>query len=55
MKDMEKPYLVITAENAWSRQASAEVFDAVPVDEKEMHALADAVAPYVPSVRVRGV
>ena len=24
-------------------------------DEKEMHTLADAVAPYVPSVRVRGV
>ena len=24
-------------------------------DEKEMHALADAVAPYVPSVMVRGV
>ena len=26
-----------------------------PFDEKEMHALADAVVPYVPSVQVRGV
>lgn len=42
MKDMEKPYLVITAENAWSRQASAEVFDVVPVDEKEMHIIPEA-------------
>lgn len=42
MKDMQKPYLVITAENAWSRQASTEVFDAVPVGDKEMHVIPEA-------------
>ena len=42
MKGMEKPYLVITAENAWSRQASTEVFDAVPINDKEMHIIPEA-------------
>ena len=39
MKDMKKPYLVITAENAWSRDASTAIFDAVPGDAKEMHVI----------------
>lgn len=30
MKGMRKPYLVVTGENAWSRPASTEVFEAVP-------------------------
>lgn len=54
MKDMKKPYLVITGENAWSKQASAEVFDAVPGDNKEMHVIPEAshfdlydLAPFV--------
>lgn len=54
MKDMKKPYLVITGENAWSRESSTEVFDAVPTDEKEMHVIPEAghfdlydLAPYV--------
>ena len=42
MKDMKKPYLVITAENAWSRQASTEVFDAVPIDDKQMYVIPEA-------------
>jgi len=42
MKYMEKPYLVITAENAWSRQASTEVFDSVPIDDKEMYIIPEA-------------
>lgn len=42
MKDMKKPYLVITAENAWSKDASTEVFNAVPGDNKEMHVLPEA-------------
>ena len=36
MKDMQKPYLVVTAENAWSCPSSQEIFDAVPHDDKEM-------------------
>jgi fermentation-respiration switch protein FrsA (DUF1100 family) len=36
MKDMQKPYLVVTGENAWSRPSSQEIFDAVPHDDKEM-------------------
>lgn len=54
MKDMKKPYLVITGENAWSRESSTEVFDAVPIDEKEIHVIPEAghfdlydLAPYV--------
>lgn len=54
MKDMKKPYLVITGENAWSRQSSTEVFDAVPGTDKEMHVIPEAghfdlydLAPYV--------
>ena len=34
MREMTKPYLVITGENAWSREASTEVFNAVPLPEK---------------------
>lgn len=54
MKDMTKPYLVITGENAWSRQASTEVFEAVPGENKQMHVIGEAghfdmydLAPYV--------
>lgn len=36
MRNMEKPYLVVTGENAWSRPSSQEIFDAVPHDDKEM-------------------
>lgn len=36
MKDMQKRYLVVTGENAWSRPSSQEIFDAVPHDDKEM-------------------
>lgn len=42
MKDMKKPYLVITGENAWSKDASTEVFNAVPGDNKEMHVIPEA-------------
>lgn len=42
MKDMKKPYLVITGENAWSRDASTEVYNAVPGDDKEMHVIPEA-------------
>ena len=42
MKDMQKPYLVVTGENAWSRQSSTEVFDAVPHDDKEMVVIPEA-------------
>lgn len=55
MKGMQKPYLVITGENAWSKPASTEVFEAVPGDDKEMHVIPEAghfdlydLAPYVP-------
>lgn len=55
MKGMTKPYLVISGENAWSRPASTEVFDAVPGDNKEMRVIPEAghfdlydLAPYVP-------
>lgn len=54
MKDMTKPYLVITGENAWSREASTEVFNAVPHGNKEMHVIPEAghfdlydLAPFV--------
>ena len=42
MKGMEKPYLVISGENAWSRPSSTEVFEAVPLDNKEMHVIPEA-------------
>lgn len=55
MKDMQKPYLVITGENAWSKPASEDVFNAVPGNNKEMHVIPEAghfdlydLAPYVP-------
>lgn len=56
MRGMTKPYLVISGENAWSRPASQEVFDAVPEGTpKEMHVIPEAghfdlydLAPYVP-------
>lgn len=55
MKDMRKPYLVITGENAWSKPASEDVFNAVPGHDKEMHVIPEAghfdlydLAPYVP-------
>lgn len=54
MKDMKKPYLVITAEHAWSKSASEEVFNAVQEDNKELHVIPEAghfdmydLAPYV--------
>ena len=42
MKEMTKPYLVITAENAWSKESSKEVFDAVNTNTKEMHIIPEA-------------
>ena len=54
MKDMKKPYCVITAEKAWSKSASEEVFNAVPHDNKELHVIPEAshfdmydLAPFV--------
>lgn len=55
MKGMAKPYLVITGENAWSKDASTQVFDAVPESTpKQMHIIGEAghfdlydLAPYV--------
>ena len=54
MREMTKPYLVITGENAWSREASTEVFNAVPHTNKEMHVIPEAshfdmydLAPFV--------
>lgn len=41
MKDMKKPYLVISGENAWSKPASTEIYDAVP-GNKEMHVIPEA-------------
>lgn len=43
MKDMQKPYCVITAENAWSMGASTEVFNAAPHENKEMHVIPEAI------------
>ncbi len=42
MKEMTKPYLIITGENAWSKDASTEVFNAVPHNNKEMHIIPEA-------------
>lgn len=54
MKEMSKPYSVITAENAWSKPSSEEIFNAVPHDNKEMHVIPEAshfdmydLAPFV--------
>ncbi|MDO4649857.1 MAG: alpha/beta hydrolase, partial [Eubacteriales bacterium] len=57
MKDMKKPYLVISGENAWSKTASTEVFEAVPGDNKKMVVIPEAghfdlydLAPFVGKV-----
>ncbi|MGI6230854.1 MAG: alpha/beta hydrolase [Tractidigestivibacter sp.] len=42
MKDMRKPYLVVTGENAWSRPASEEVFAAVPDGDKKIVVIPEA-------------
>ena len=54
MKDMKKAYCVISAENAWSRPSSQEIYDAVPHSNKEMHIIPEAshfdmydLAPFV--------
>lgn len=54
MKDMTKPYCVITGENAWSKPSSEDVFNAVPNNNKEMHIIPEAshfdlydLAPFV--------
>jgi len=54
MKGMQKPYLVISGENAWSRPSSEEIFEAVPHDNKEIHVIPEAshfdmydLAPFV--------
>ena len=54
MKDMTKPYCVITAENAWSKPSSEEVYAAVPDGMKEIHVIPEAshfdmydLAPFV--------
>lgn len=54
MKGMQKPYLVISGENAWSRPSSTEIFEAVPHANKEMHVIPEAshfdlydLAPFV--------
>ena len=54
MKDMTKPYCVISGENAWSRPSSEDVFNAVSHTNKEMHVIPEAshfdmydLAPFV--------
>ncbi|MBR1905278.1 MAG: alpha/beta hydrolase, partial [Clostridiales bacterium] len=54
MKEMQKPYCVITAENAWSKPSSEEIFNAVPTETKELHVIPEAshfdmydLAPFV--------
>lgn len=42
MKGMQKPYLVISAEKAWSRPSSTEIFEAVPHTNKHMVVLPEA-------------
>ena len=53
MKEMTKPYCVISGENAWSKPSSEDVFNAVP-GNKEMHVIPEAshfdmydLAPFV--------
>lgn len=54
MKDMTKPYCVISGENAWSKPSSEDVFNAVPHSNKQMHVIPEAghfdmydLAPFV--------
>ena len=54
MKDMTKPYCVISGENAWSKPSSEDVFNAVPHSKKDMHVIPEAghfdmydLAPFV--------
>lgn len=54
MKGMQKPYLVVSGENAWSRPSSEEIFNAVPHDNKKMVVIPEAshfdlydLAPFV--------
>ena len=54
MNGMQKPYCVISGENAWSRPSSTEIFEAVPGVNKEMHVIPEAshfdmydLAPFV--------
>ena len=54
MKDMKKPYLVISGENAWSKPSSEEIFNAVPHNNKKMVVIPEAshfdmydLAPFV--------
>ena len=54
MKDMQKPYCVISGENAWSRPSSTEIFETIPGVNKEMHVIPEAshfdmydLAPFV--------
>lgn len=42
MKDMKKPFLVVSGENAWSRPASEEVFAAVPGENKKLVIIPEA-------------
>lgn len=42
MKGMQKPYLVISAEKAWSRPSSTEIFEAVLHTNKQMVVLPEA-------------
>ena len=42
MKGMQKPYLVISAEKAWSRPSSTEIFEAVSHTNKQMVVLPEA-------------
>ena len=54
MKGMQKPYLVVSGENAWSCPSSEEIFNAVPHDNKKMVVIPEAshfdlydLAPFV--------
>lgn len=54
MKGMQRPYLVVSGENAWSRPSSEEIFNAVPHDNKKMVVIPEAshfdlydLAPFV--------
>lgn len=57
MKDMVKPYLVVTGENAWSKPASEEIFNAAKSDVKQLEVIPEAghfdlydLYPYVDEV-----
>ncbi|MBQ3335628.1 MAG: alpha/beta hydrolase [Eubacteriaceae bacterium] len=54
MKEMKKPYCVITAENAWSKPSSEDIYNAVVGAPKEIHVIPEAshfdmydLAPFV--------